>query len=78
MILEYSLVYNHEKFKVSVTYDRDADNPSELLINTTLVVNKLPQNEPQSAIVRTIKKLFNEDNIVGVSFGHTPKHKEHK
>ena len=26
--------------------------------------------------MRTIKKLFGKDNIVGVSFGHTPKHKD--
>ena len=61
---------------VSVTYDQDASDPFELCISTTLVVNNLPQKESQSAIVRIIKKLFGEDNIVGVSFGHTPKNKE--
>ena len=54
----------------------DVDNVSELHISTTLVVNNLLQKESQSVIVRTIKKLFGEDNIVGMSFGHTPKHKD--
>ena len=71
-ILEHNLVYNHEKLKVSVTHDRDSRNPSELRISKTLVVNNLPQKEFQS----TIEKIFNKDNIIGVSFRHIPKHKQ--
>ena len=44
-ILDYNLLHNHEKLKISVTCDQDANNPSELRINTTLVVNNLPQKE---------------------------------
>lgn len=54
----------------------DPSSPFELGIYTTLIVNNLP--EKKSAIVRTIKKLFGEDNIVGMSFGHAPKHNDDK
>lgn len=75
-ILEPNLLYNHEKLKVSVAYDHDVSNPSDLYINTTLIVNNLPQKVSQVVIVKTIKKLFGEDSIVEVSFGYTSKHKE--
>ena len=76
LILQHGLLNNHEKLKVIIIHNQDANNLSELRISTTLVVNNLPQKESQSSIVRTIKKLFSEDNIVGMSFRHNPKHKE--
>ena len=49
---------------ISITHDQDASNLYELRINMTLVVNNLPQKDSQYARVKTIMKLFGEDNIV--------------
>jgi hypothetical protein len=68
LILEHGLLNNHEKIKVIMTHDHDANNLSEVCISTTLVVINLPQKESQSVIMRTI--------IVEVSFRYNPKHKE--
>lgn len=59
-ILEHGSIHNNEKLKVSIIHDRKTDNPSKLHISTTLLVNNLPQKESQSAIVKTIKRLFND------------------
>lgn len=75
-ILEHDLLYNHEKIMVSITHDRDANNPSELCINITLVVNNLPQKDSQFAIVKIITKLFSADNIFRVSIGYISKHED--
>ena len=64
------LTYRSEKLKVSLTKDKDTGNLSELRISTTLVANNLPQCESQSAITHALKRLFGEENITGVSFGH--------
>jgi hypothetical protein len=72
LILEHGSLYNRENIKVSVTHDRDSGNPSKLHFSSTLVVNNLPQKKSYFAIVRNIKKVFNKDNIVGVSFKHIP------
>ena len=77
-ILEGGLKYKYEKLHVNIPRDREAGNSSELRISTTLVVNNLPQKESQSTIVKTMKKLFGEDNIVGMSFGHASTLKEEK
>lgn len=69
-VLQHGLLYNHEKLKVNVIRDWDTNNLSEIHITRTLVVNNLPQKESQAIIVRTIKKLFGEDNIVGVLRTH--------
>ena len=70
-VLKGGLIYNKERLQVSVTRDRSAGNPSDLRISTTLVANNLPQREPQSAIIKVIKQIFGEDNVVGISFGNT-------
>ena len=75
LISKHGLVYNHDMLKVSETHYWDIGNPSKLCISMTLVFNNLPQKESQPTIVKTIKKLFGEDNIVEVSFRCTLKHK---
>ena len=69
-ILTNGLTFHAEKLKVSITRDKDMSNPSELRISTTLVANNLPQRESQSTITATLKRLFGEENITGVTFGH--------
>ena len=69
IMLKDMLVFNNEKLQVSITKDRGADNPSELLIITTLITNNLPQRKIQTFIIRAIKQLFGANNIVAISFG---------
>ena len=69
-ILTNGLTYRSEKLKVSITKDKAVGNLSELRISTTLVANNLPQRESQSAITKALKRLFGEDNITGITFGH--------
>ena len=79
VILKNVLKFNYEKLIISVTYDQETGNPSELhIISTMLVINNLPQIESQSITVTTIKRLYGKGNIVGVGFDHTPNHKEDK
>ena len=60
-------------FKVRITKNKDLGNLSELRINTTLVANNLPQNDSQSTITKSLKRLFCKDNITGVTFGYKSK-----
>ena len=69
-ILNNGLIYRSERLKVSIIKDKDIGSISELRINTTLVVNNLPQRESLTAITKVLKRLFGEENITGVSFGH--------
>ena len=69
-ILSNGLVYHSERLIVSITRDKNIGNPSELRISTTLVVNNLPQREAQSTIVKALKRLFGDDNITAITFGH--------
>ena len=69
-ILNNGLTFHAERLKVSLTKDKDMSNPSELRISTTLVANNLPQRESQSTITKTLKRLFGEENITGVTFGY--------
>lgn len=69
-ILSNGLVYHSERLIVSLTKDKDIGNSSELRISTTLVVNNLPQREAQSTIVKALKRLFGDDNITNITFGH--------
>ena len=69
-ILSNGLIYRSEKLKVSITKDKDVGNLSELRISTTLVANNLPQRESQSTITKTLKRLFGEENISGITYGH--------
>ena len=69
-VLTNGLIYRSEKLKVSLTKDKDIGSISELRISTTLVTNNLPQRESQGAITKALKRLFGEENITGVSFGH--------
>ena len=71
LVLKEGIVYNNERLQVSITRDRNGGNPSELRISTTLVANNLPQRETPTAIIKAIKQIFGEDNIVGISFGNT-------
>ena len=57
-------------FKISITKDKDLDNPSEFRISTTLVANNLSQEESQFTITKFLKRLFDKDNITGVTFGY--------
>ena len=41
-IFTNGLTYLSERLKISVTKDKEMDNPSELRISTTLVANNLP------------------------------------
>ena len=69
-VLKDGLIYNNERLQVSIPRDRNAGNPSELWISTTLVANNLPQRESQAAITKAIKQVIGEGNIVGISFGY--------
>ena len=69
-ILNNGLTFQAERLKVSIIRTKDMSNPSELRISTTLVVTNLPQRESQSTITTTLKSLFGEENITGVTFGH--------
>ena len=69
-ILNNGLTFQSERLKVSITKDKDSGNPSELRIITTLVANNLPQRESQSTITKSLKRLFGEENITRVTFGH--------
>ena len=69
-ILNNGLTFQSERLKVSITKDKDLGNPSELRISTTLVANNLPQRESQSTIIKSLKRLFGEENITSVTFGH--------
>ena len=69
-ILTNGLTFHAERLKVSITKAKDISNPSELRISTTLVANNLHQRESQSTITTTLKRLFGEENITGVTFGH--------
>ena len=69
-ILNNGLTFQSERLKVSITKDKDSGNPSELRISTTLVANNLPQRESQSTITKSLKRLFGEENITRVTFGH--------
>jgi hypothetical protein len=71
IILNEGLTYNSEKLIVSLPRDRNVGNPSELRISTTLVANNLPQRESQATIIKAMKQLFGENNIVGIGFGNT-------
>ena len=71
IVLHAGLTYNNEKLVVSIHRDRNAGNPSELRISTTLVANNLPQRESQAVITKAMKQLFGESNIVGIGFGNT-------
>lgn len=71
-LLAKGIVSNHEKIIISMTCDKEAWNPSEIRISTTIVANNLPQKESQTSIVRAIKKIFSRGNIIGVSFRLTP------
>ena len=71
-ILRNGLIYRSEKLKVSITKDKDIGNISELRISTTLVANNLPQRESQSTITKALKRLFGEENISGITYGHNP------
>ena len=71
IVLKEWLIYNNEKLLVSIPRDRNAGNPSELRISTTLVANNLPQRESQASIIKAMKQLFGENNIVGIGFGNT-------
>ena len=55
---------------MSITKDKDSGNLLELRISTTLVANNLPQRESQSAIIKAFKRLFEDENITGITFGH--------
>ena len=70
-VLNNGLTYRSERLKVSTPKDKDMGNSSELRISTTLVANNLPQRESQSTITQALKRLFGEDNISGITFGHT-------
>ena len=70
-VLKDGLIYNNERLQVSVTRDRNVGNPSELQISTTLVANNLLQRESQASIIKAIKQIFGEDNVVGITFGNT-------
>ena len=69
-IITNGLTYHSEKLKVSITKDKDIGNLSELRISTTLVANNLPQCESQSTITKALKRLFGEENITGITYGH--------
>ena len=69
-VLTNGLIYRSERLKVSLTKDKAIGSISELRISTTLVANNLSQRESQTAITKTLKRLFGEENITGVSFRH--------
>ena len=69
-ILTNGLIYHSERLNVSITKDKDIGSISELKISTTLVANNLPQREFQAAITKALKRLFGDENITGVFFGH--------
>ena len=69
-ILNNGLIYRSEKLKVSITRDKNIGNISELRISTTLVANNLPQRESQSTITKALKRLFGEENITDITYGH--------
>ena len=69
-IFSNGLTYRSERLKVSITKDKDTGNLSELRISTTLVATNLPQREPQSSIIKALKRLFGEENITGITFGY--------
>lgn len=76
-LLTNGLTFHNEKLKVSITKDKDTGtHPSELRISTTLVANNLPQRESQSTITKTLKRIFGEDNIVGIHFGYNNRMEE--
>ena len=77
-LLTSDITFEHVKIKVNVTKKKDASNLSELCISLTLVVNNLPQKESYSLIMKSIKKCFDEDNIIGVWFGSTSWQAENK
>lgn len=69
LVLKEWLNFNYEVLQVSITRDRGVGNPSELCISTTLVANKLPQWETQTAIIQSMRQNFEPDNVMGISFG---------
>ena len=69
-VLNNGLTFESERINVSITKDKDLGNPSELRISIILVSNKLSQKESQSTITKCLKRLFGEDNITEVTFGH--------
>ena len=69
-LLNNGVTYHSEKLKVSLTKDKDVGNPSELRLSTTLVVSNLPQRESQSAITKSLKRVFGAENVTGISFGY--------
>ena len=75
-ILANGLIYRSEHFKVNITKDKDTGNISELRISTTLIATNLPQREPQVTITKTLKNLFGENNITGITFGYQSTHDE--
>ena len=75
-ILANGLIYRSECLKVSITKDKNTSNISKVRISTTLIATNLPQREPQVTITKTLKKLFGEDNITGITFGYQSTHDE--
>ena len=71
LVLKEGIVYNNERLQVSVTRDKNIGNPSELRISTTLMANNFPQRESPIAIIKVIKQVFGEDNVVDISFDNT-------
>ena len=69
-LLNNGIVYHSERLKVSLTKDKDVGNPSELRVSTTLVARNLPQRESQSAITKSLKRVFGAENITGITFGY--------
>lgn len=68
--LQSNLTYNYKKkLKVRICAIAKTGHPTEVHISTILVANNLPPQESKLVIVKTIEKIFGEDNVVGVSFG---------
>ena len=75
LVFKEGFIFNYEVLQVSITRDRGVGNPSELCINTTLVANDLPQRETQTAIIRSMRQIFEAKNVLGISFGaNNPPH----
>ena len=74
--LANGLTFHAERLKVSITKDNDVGNLSELRINTTFVANNLPQRESQSTIIKSLKRLFGEENVTGITFDYKTKQED--
>lgn len=77
-LLKCGLIYNWEKIKVSITRYNEVGTTLELRISKTLIAHNLPEKEAQTTIMKIVKKLFGEDNITTISFGHSPRHVDGK